>query len=73
MAHYGYHFVSSGAYYNRNHDILLTDAFPRNVRLVDGKPIPFDAIASIPTAEAKAWILKKIKPTPAAYRLHQGD
>lgn len=59
LANYGYQLVSSGSYYNRNHDILLTDAFPRNVRLIDGNPIPFDAIASIPNAEAKAWILKK--------------
>lgn len=60
LADYLYLEVSDGAYYSADHDILLTDAFPRNIRLVDGMPIPFDAIASTPSEEARQWILNKI-------------
>jgi hypothetical protein len=35
--------------------ILLTDAAPRNVKVVDGAIALFDAIASLATEEVFAW------------------
>jgi len=35
--------------------ILLTDAAPRNVRIQEGKPIPFDAIASLAPDQVSLW------------------
>ena len=35
--------------------ILLTDAAPRNVKVVDGSIALFDAIASIATEEVFKW------------------
>jgi hypothetical protein len=52
--------VSAGAYYSPGEDVLLTDAFPRNVRLLGGAPIPFDAVASIPAPVERAWLEKKL-------------
>ena len=35
--------------------ILLTDAAPRNVRVVDGIPVPFDAMAEIASPRVVEW------------------
>ena len=37
--------------------ILLTDVAPRNVRIVDGIPVPFDAIAQTPAKEVIDWVI----------------
>jgi len=57
---FGYFPVSSGAYYSPDSDILLTDTFPRNVRIQDGNPALFDSIASRPTEPARKWLHKKL-------------
>ena len=38
--------------------ILLTDAAPRNVRIVEGRAVPFDAIAEVAEDEVVRWIRK---------------
>lgn len=55
---YGFHLASSGAYFSPEKNILLTDTFPRNVRVHHGVPALFDAIASTPSPEAHAWLTK---------------
>ncbi len=57
---FNFHPVSLGAYYSHERDILLTDAFPRNVRIWQGAPVPFDAIAINPNAEMKTWLHARI-------------
>lgn len=47
--------VSEGAFYDTETRILLTDAYPRNVRVVDGDPVPFDAIAQIASGKWLEW------------------
>lgn len=49
LSKYRFHEVSTGAFYQPEMRLLLTDAAPRNVRIVDGVPVPFDAIAQIAT------------------------
>jgi len=56
---YNFHLVSSGAYYSQEQNILLTDTYPRNVRIQNGIPALFDAIASTPEASAAEWLIKK--------------
>ncbi|GAA5495507.1 hypothetical protein Rhal01_01682 [Rubritalea halochordaticola] len=60
LVKYNYLEVSRGAYYNLETNILLTDTFPRNVRIVDGEPALFDAIASEPCGETLDWLREKI-------------
>lgn len=60
LAKYDYFEVSRGAYYNASSNILLTDTFKRNVRIVNGEPALFDAIASEPTGEALEWLQNKL-------------
>lgn len=48
--------VSEDAFIHMPTGILLTDAAPRNVRLKEGEPVPFDAIAQIPTSPILHWI-----------------
>ncbi len=57
---YGYHEVSLGAYYSMESGILLSDSFPRNVRLQDGNPALFDSIATIPQEKARKWLINKL-------------
>ncbi|MEO8614096.1 MAG: hypothetical protein ABI600_03065 [Luteolibacter sp.] len=47
--------VAENAYYRENDNILLGDAAPRNVRIVNGVIIPFDAVAEQPSGNAKEW------------------
>lgn len=55
LARYGFEPVSEHAYLQRATKILLTDAAPRNVWVVDGVPVPFDAIAEIASPRVIAW------------------
>ena len=52
--------VSEGAYYRPEDNVLLTDAFPRNVRVVNDLPVPFDAIATVPDKDLKSWLLDRV-------------
>ncbi len=52
---YGYRKISGDAFLNDDNGVLLTDAAPRNVRIVDGVPIPFDAIAEIAPPAVLQW------------------
>jgi len=56
---YGYIKVSDGAYYSPAYGVLMSDAFPRNVRIHEGVPVPFDVIASHPSHEAGTWIFRE--------------
>ena len=47
--------VSTHAFYQPEMQMLLTDAAPRNVRIVDGVPVPFDAIAQIVKGRVLTW------------------
>jgi len=52
---YGYRRISEGAFLHSESRILLTDAAPRNVRIVAGIPVPFDAGAEIASSEVIEW------------------
>jgi len=41
---------------NPSSKILLTDAAPRNVRIIHGVPVPFDAIAAYATPVVLHWV-----------------
>ena len=47
--------VSEAAFFNPESRLLLTDAAPRNVRVIEGIPVPFDAIAQIASGRMLAW------------------
>lgn len=55
LAIYGFRRISEDTYLHGGTHILLTDAAPRNVRIIDGIPVPFDAIASIASPVVIAW------------------
>ena len=56
---HGFEKISDDAYLHLETGILLTDAAPRNVRIVDGKPVPFDAIAMLATDAVVEWALSR--------------
>ncbi len=60
MAKVGFVEVSRDAFYLPEARVLLTDCAPRNVRILSGKAIPFDAIAESPSAEVSRWLAEKI-------------
>jgi hypothetical protein len=47
------------AFLNPHSRILLTDAAPRNVRIVNGSIALFDAIASFASDEICAWAFER--------------
>jgi len=55
LAKYRFHEVSTHAFYQPEIRLLLTDAAPRNVRIVDGVPVPFDAIAQVASGRILTW------------------
>lgn len=57
---FNFYEVSQGAYFSPETEVLLTDTFPRNVRIHDGLPALFDSVASQPTGEVRDWLLLKI-------------
>ena len=57
---FGFVEISEDAYLNSDTRILLTDAAPRNVRIVDGIPVPFDAIAQIASDELLTWAADRL-------------
>jgi hypothetical protein len=56
MRQEGFSEVSQDSFYSETTGILLTDAAPRNVRISEGRPIPFDAIAEVAADEVVRWI-----------------
>jgi hypothetical protein len=60
LSRYGYQRISVDTYLNGRTNILLSDAAPRNVRIINGVPVPFDAIASFATPEVLAWVAKSV-------------
>jgi hypothetical protein len=52
---YDFREISEDAFLNFETRLLLTDVAPRNVRIVDGIPFLFDAIAQIAPARVIAW------------------
>jgi len=59
LAQFGFVEVCENAYFDPATGLLLTDAAPRNVRVSNGIPIPFDAIAQIPEGRLLEWCLKR--------------
>lgn len=55
LAPFGFQQISRDAYLNFENRILLTDAAPRNVRIVDGSLALFDVIASQASEKIHAW------------------
>ena len=55
LERYGFAEVSEAAFFDPETRLLLTDAAPRNVRIVDGIPVPFDSIAQIATGRVLEW------------------
>ena len=59
LAAYGFENISEDAFLHFENRILLTDAAPRNVRLVEGTLALFDAIASLVANKVYEWALGK--------------
>lgn len=62
LAPYGFVNISDDAFLNFETRILLTDAAPRNVRIVDRTPALFDAIASFAPDKIYEWASLNTKP-----------
>lgn len=56
MEQFGFKQVSEDAFLQGSTGILLTDVAPRNVRIVDGVPVPFDAIAMFAPETVLVWV-----------------
>ncbi len=56
MTYAGFREISRGAFFLEEAGVLLTDAAPRNVRIMEGRAIPFDAIAEVAEDEVVRWI-----------------
>ncbi len=55
LAEYGFESVSEDAFLQFDNPILLTDAAPRNVRIIDGNLALFDVIASMASPAIYEW------------------
>lgn len=55
LAEYGFERISEDAFLHFENRILLTDAAPRNVRIIDGNLALFAAIASLAASEVYKW------------------
>ena len=53
---FGFVEISQNAFLQRETGLLLTDMAPRNVRIIDGIPVPFDAIAQIAPPAVLDWV-----------------
>lgn len=56
MEQYGFVEISDGAFLQLDSGLLLTDMAPRNVRVIEGIPVPFDAIAQIASPAVLEWV-----------------
>jgi hypothetical protein len=59
MLEVGFIEISGDAFYRPRSGLLLTDAAPRNVKISNGGPVPFDAIAEEASDEVKRWAAGK--------------
>jgi len=59
LQEYGFVEVSDDAFFHPEALLLLTDAAPRNVRVIEGVPAPFDAIAWVPSGKVLEWCMKQ--------------
>lgn len=59
LAVYGFAKVSEDAFWHKGTNILLTDSAPRNVRIVEGIPVPFDAIAMLASSRILEWLSER--------------
>lgn len=55
LADYGFESISEDAFLHFENRILLTDAAPRNVRILDGNLALFDAIAAMAASPIYKW------------------
>jgi len=51
--------IAEDAFYRPEDNVLLGDAAPRNVRIVRGQIVPFDAVAEHPGGAERAWCEKQ--------------
>ena len=58
---YGFSEVSEAAFFHVETRLLLTDARPRNVRIVEGIPVPFDAIAQMASGKVLEWCSRQCR------------
>lgn len=58
LQEYGFSRVALDGYANHG-GILLADAAPRNLWVVDGVPVPFDALAEYATPEIQEWLAER--------------
>jgi len=59
LAEYGFENISQDAFLHFENRILLTDAAPRNVRIIDENLALFDAIASMATPRIYEWASRR--------------
>ena len=62
MERYGFIRISENAYLHIETRVLLTDMAPRNVRIIGGVPVPFDAIATFAAPEIMIWASRQVGP-----------
>ena len=55
LSGHGFSEISEDAYLHFVSGVLLTDMAPRNIRIIERIPVPFDAIAQIAAPEVLAW------------------
>lgn len=60
MAEYGFREISEDAFLDFESGLLLTDLAPRNIRIVESIPVPFDAIVQMATPEILAWARSRL-------------
>ena len=58
---FGFREICPNTFYSEEDDLLLTDAAPRNVRVIEGIPVPFDAIAEVATGDTLRWIRQRLR------------
>jgi len=59
LGKYGFMEISENAYLHPQTGVLLTDVAPRNIRIIDGVPVPFDAIATFAGRRVLEWVSGK--------------
>ena len=62
LSKYGFARICTEAFLHEDSGILLTDLHPRNIRIVDGEPVPFDAIAEFASERVLEWWRKRRDP-----------
>ena len=55
LGQYGFHEISEDAFLDFETGLLLTDVAPRNIRIVERIPVPFDAITQMAAPRILEW------------------